>query len=172
MPLAIVLSALAWLLAPVPQVGAQGTPATAVVAPEDLERCEPLQRVLTESSLEMTAEISPDSIDDWRTQLTLPACRVTAAGSLVTRAPGEENLIFYQTLLDAGWSRTPDPHDRPNEAALRLRFEETDCFFTPYFGIRLFTEAEFRVSKAYHAPEGATRFNYLAVCMQALPPAP
>lgn len=170
-PIAITLALLAWCVFATAEAGAQGTPATAVVAPEDLRRCEALERVLTDQ-LEMKAETSPDSLDDWRTKLKLPACRVTAAGSLVTRAPGEENLVFYQILLSAGWARTPDPRDRPNEAALRLRFEGTDCFFTPYSGIRLFTEAEFRVNNAYRAPEGATRFNYLAVCIEALPSVP
>lgn len=153
------------------EVEAQGRPATAVVSEADLARCAPLERIMKEQ-LGMAAETSPDSIDDWRTHLTLPACRVTAAGSAVTRDPGDENLIFYLTLTQSGWERTPDPHDRPQDAALRLRYEGADCFFTPYVGIRLFTEAEFRVNHAYKAPEGETRYNYLAVCMEALPAAP
>ena len=170
-PITIACAVLACCLFATSQAHAQGFPATAIVSPEDLRRCEALERVLTEQ-LEMKAEISPDSLDDWRTKRNLPACRVTAAGSMVTAAPGDENLVFYQILVAAGWERTPDPRDRPNEAAIRLRFDGTDCFFTPYFGIRLFTQAEFRVNKAYGAPEGETRFNYLAVCVEALPSVP
>jgi hypothetical protein len=143
---------------------------TAVVGPEVLNRCAPLERVMRDD-LAMIAETSPDSMDDWRTKMRLPACRVTAAGSAVTGAPGEENNIFYEALRIAGWSRTPDPNDRPQDAALRLRYEGADCFFTPYVGIRLFTEAEFRVNNTYKGEPNETRYNYLAVCVEALPAA-
>ena len=80
--------------------------------------------------------------------------------------------MFYLSLLAAGWTRTPDPHDRPQEAAIRLRFDATDCFFTPYQGIRLGTEAEMRVNTAFKTRPGEDRYNFLAQCVEALPAAP
>ena len=155
------------------ELRAQGQPAEPAVqvGPQDLDRCRPLHRVLTET-LEMAAEISGDTIDDWRTRRILPGCRVTAVGSMHREVPGEENEVFYRTLLAAGWTRTPDPYDRPNEAAAMLRLEGADCFFTPYAGIRLGTEAEFRVNRAFATRPGETRFSYLARCVEALPAAP
>lgn len=169
--LPLLLAAGLWIGSPSPELSAQGFPATAQVSPGDLKRCEPLHQVITDV-LQMKAEISPDSMDDWRTKLHLPGCRVTAVGSTIVKVPGEENQLFYGALMGAGWTRTPDPRDRPNEAAIRLRYEGADCFFTPYVGIRLFTEAEFRVNKAYDTPPGETRFSYLGVCIEALPAAP
>jgi hypothetical protein len=175
MRISLLSASLVLLVAFATQAFAQDIPvtaykATAVVSAQDLKRCEPLERIMRED-LAMAVEMSPDSMDDWRTNLRLPACRVTAAGSAATGTPGEENNIFYETLRLAGWERTPDPHDLPGDAALRLRFQGADCFFTPYVGIRLFTEAEFRVNNAYHAPPNETRYNYLAVCVEALPAA-
>ena len=154
------------------QVVAQTSVMTvAEVGPHDLARCEPLHALLT-GTLEMVAEISPDTIDDWRTQRILPGCRVTAVGSMRTQVAGEENDAFYYAMLAAGWTRTPDPRDRPNEAAVMLRFQGADCFFTPYSGIRLGTEAEFRVNRQFTTRPGETRFSYLARCVEALPAAP
>ena len=159
-PLPIALVALLTGMATSSEAGAQNT-----------TLCEALHHFLTET-MEMEAEISPDMVDDWRTQQVLPGCRVTAAGSALREVPGEENEVFYHSLLGAGWTRTPDPHDRPHEAAIRLRFEGTDCFFTPYQGIRLGTEAEMRVNTAFEARPGETRYNFLAQCVEALPAAP
>jgi hypothetical protein len=144
---------------------------TRAAGPEDLKRCEPLHRVMSET-LAMSAEISPDTIDDWRTHKVLPGCRVTAVGSIHREVPGEENEVFYRTLLGEGWTRTPDPWDRPNEAALYLRFQGADCFFTPYQGIRLATEAEFRVNNAFVTRPGEDRFSFMAQCVEAMPAAP
>ena len=141
------------------------------VRAQQVERCEALNSFLIET-MEMASEISPDTVDDWRTHELLPGCRVTAAGSALREVPGEENEVFYLSLLAAGWTRTPDPHDRPNEAAIRLRFEGTDCFFTPYQGIRLGTEAEMRVNTAFKTRPGEDRYNFLAQCVEALPAAP
>lgn len=139
---------------------------------QDVERCEPLRSFLVET-LEMEAEASPDTVNDsFRTRQSLPGCRVTAAGSALREVPGEENTMFYLSLLEAGWTRTPDPHDRPHEAAIRLRLDGTDCFFTPYHGIRLGTEAEMRVNTAFKARPGEDRYNFLAQCVEAMPAAP
>lgn len=144
---------------------------TRPVGPEDLRRCEPLHRVMTET-LTMSAETSPDTVDDWRTRRVLPGCRVTAVGSMRREVPGEENQVFYYTLMGEGWARTPEPYDRANEAAIRLRYEQTDCFFTPYQGIRLATEAEFRVNNAFVTRPGEERYSFMAQCVEALPAAP
>ena len=141
------------------------------VRAQDVERCEALNRFLVET-MGMEAETSPDTVDDWRTHKLLPGCRVTAAGSALREVPGEENEVFYLSLLAAGWTRTPDPHDRPQEAAIRLRLDGTDCFFTPYQGIRLGTEAEMRVNTAFKTRPGEDRYNFLAQCVEALPAAP
>ena len=141
------------------------------VRAQDVERCEALNRFLIET-MEMEAETSPDTVDDWRTHKILPGCRVTAAGSALREVTGEENTVFYLSLLAAGWTRTPDPHDRPQDAAIRLRLDGTDCFFTPYHGIRLGTKAEMRVNTAFKTRPGEDRYNFLAQCVEALPAAP
>ena len=141
------------------------------VRAQDVKRCEALNRFLIET-MEMEAETSPDTVDDWRTHKILPGCRVTAAGSALREVTGEENTVFYLGLLAAGWTRTPDPHDRPQDAAIRRRLDGTDCFFTPYQGIRLGTEAEMRVNTVFKARPGEDRYNFLAQCVEALPAAP
>lgn len=146
-------------------------PLARAAGPEDVQRCESLHRVMT-ATLEMAAEVSPDTIQDWRTRSFLPGCRVTAVGSIHRETPGEENEVFYRTLLAEGWTRTPDPYDRPNEAALMLRHQGADCFFTPYQGIRLGTEAEFRVNHAFVTRPGEERYSFLARCVEALPAVP
>jgi hypothetical protein len=139
---------------------------------QNVERCEALNRFLVET-MQMESETSPDTVDDaWRTRKLLPGCRVTAAGSALREVPGEENEVFYLSLLAAGWTRTPDPYDRPHEAAIRLRLDGTDCFFTPYQGIRLGTEAELRVNSAFKTRPGEDRYNFLAQCVEAMPAAP
>ena len=138
---------------------------------QDVKRCEALNHFLIET-MGMEAESSLDTVDDWRTQKILPGCRGTAAGSALREVPGEENEVFYFSLLAAGWTRTPAPHDRPQEAAIRLRLDGTDCFFTPYHGIRLGTEVEMRVNTAFKTRPGEDRYNFLAQCVEALPAAP
>ncbi len=147
------------------------TPIPHPVGPADLKRCEALHRTMTET-LQMVAEISPDTVDDWRTRKILPGCRVTAVGSMHREVVGEENNVFYAALQAEGWTRTPDPYDLAGEAAVRLRLDDTDCFFTPYEGIRLATEAEFRVNNAFTTRPGETRFSYMAQCVEAMPAAP
>jgi hypothetical protein len=146
-------------------------PITRPVGAVDLKRCEPLHRLMTET-LQMVAEITPDTVDEWRTRKILPGCRVTAVGSMHREVVGEENNVFYAALLADGWTRTPDPYDLAGEAAVRMRYQDTDCFFTPYEGIRLGTEAEFRVNNAFVTRPGENRFSYMAQCVEAMPAAP
>lgn len=136
-----------------------------------LRRCEPAYRLLTET-FGMAAEISPDTIADWRTQLMLPGCRVTAAGSTVEAPEDQQADSFFTAVRAAGWTRTPDPRDMPRESALRFRMGDVDCFFNRYLGIMIGSPAEMRVNGAYRGPVGADRFNVLAQCVEALPAAP
>ena len=57
-------------------------------------------------------------------------------------------LSEIERLRAAGWTRTPDPMDAPNEASLRFRRDGADCLFNVYEVPRLYTEAEFRVNEA------------------------
>src|SRR6478672_8899326 len=64
----------------------------------------------------MVAEVEPDTFDDWRTHKRVPGCRITAAGAsdLTVR---NEAVRLYERLRAAGWTRTPEPRDSPNEAS-------------------------------------------------------
>lgn len=137
---------------------------------QGLERCEPVHRFLV-GEMGMVAEIDPDTVDDWRTRKTLPGCRVTAAGS-TSRAMGPEAGTVYERLMSAGWTRTPDPRDAPNESALRLRLGETDCFFNIYSGVMVGSETELRVTMDYVPPAGESRYNVLVQCVEAMEAAP
>jgi hypothetical protein len=115
----------------------------------------------------MVAEISPDTIDDWRTDKIVPGCRVTAAGGTPIGI-GQQAGMLYSQLGVAGWTRTPEPRDAPAESALRMRLGETDCFFTPYTGIAIGTEAERRVTMAFQPRSDDARYNLLVQCMPAM----
>ena len=128
-------------------------------------RCADAHAFLTES-VGMAALIEPDTLDDWRTHLRLPGCRVTAAG-VTTRSAGEEVAHFYETLRAAGWSRTPEPRDAPNEGSLRFRMKGSDCLFNVYTGGLLGTEAEFRVDERRVPLAGELRYNVLVLCVEA-----
>lgn len=136
-----------------------------------LRRCEPAYRLLT-GTLGMAAEISPDTIADWRTHLLLPGCRVTAAGSIADAPEDQQADSFFTAVRAAGWTRTPDPRDMPRESAIRFRMGEVDCFFNRYLGIMIGSPAEMRVNAAYVGPVGADRFNVLVQCVEALPAFP
>ncbi len=119
----------------------------------------------------MIARVDPDTIDDWRTGRRLRGCRVTAAGSTTLGVAGEA-VRFYERLRAAGWTRTPDPRDAPNEASLRFRWAGTDCVFNIYADARLGTDAEFAVNDSVPARAGEARYQLLVLCMPALPAAP
>ena len=140
------------------------------VGAQDLKRCEPVHSFLTQD-FGMVAEISRDTIDDWRTHKILPGCRVTAAGGAAFGI-GEQATLMYRQLMAAGWKRSPEPRDAPAESALRFRLADTDCFFSPYSGIAIGTEAERRVSQAFKRNSEDAPFNVLVQCVQAMDAAP
>ena len=151
---------------------ASASNASAPAASErQLGRCQPAFRLLTQQ-LGMAAEISVDTVSDWRTHLQLPGCRITAAGSI---APGPEDYqaeSFFNSVRAAGWTRTPDPRDMPNESAIRFRMNDVDCFFNRYLGIMIGSTEEMRVNAAYRGRAGDSRFNVMVQCVEALPAAP
>ena len=146
---------------------AAGTEARA----QDLRRCEPLHRFLTED-FGMVAETERDTMDDWRTHKMLAGCRVTAAGG-TQLGMSDTATLLYEQLLAAGWTRTPDPRDAPNESALRLRLDDTDCFFSVYSrNVVIGTAAEMRVNLALMRSSDEARYNVLVQCVPAMEAAP
>ena len=119
----------------------------------------------------MAAVTEPFTMDDWRTDRSVPGCQVTAAG-LTRRSAREEAVAFFDALRAAGWERTPDPQDAPNEAALRFRREGADCLFSFYEPGMLGTEAEAIVTDARVPGPGEGRFGFHVVCLPAMPSAP
>jgi hypothetical protein len=136
----------------------------------DTARCLDAARFLR-SAPRTVAIVEPDTIDDWRTGRRLGGCRVTAAGITRLGLAGEA-VRFFERLRAAGWVRTPDPRDSPNEASLRFRRGETDCVFSVYGDARLGTEAEFAVNDSVTAGTGELRYQVLVLCMRALPARP
>lgn len=132
-------------------------------------RCADARRFL-EDTVGMATITEPDTLDDWRTHTRLPACRVTAAGT-TTRTIADEAAHFYETLRGAGWTRTPEPRDAPNEASLRFRRGDTDCLFNVYTGGLLGTDAELAVDARRVPQAGELRWNVLVLCTEALPAA-
>ena len=120
----------------------------------------------------MVAITEPDTIDDWRTRAMVPGCRVTAAGA--TRRPDAvEAREFYERIREAGWVRTPEPRDAPNEASLRFRRDGADCLFNYYTPTSpLNTDAEMDVTDAVFMTVGERLFNILVMCTPAAPAAP
>ncbi len=137
---------------------------------QDPVHCREAHRFLTDE-IGMRAITTPDTIDDWRTKTRAPGCRVTAAG-LTTLTLEREARSFYERLRAAGWTRTPDPMDAPNEAALRFRRDASDCLFNFYSGGLLGTEAEARVDEATVPGPGQRRYNFLVLCMAVQEAAP
>jgi len=120
----------------------------------------------------MVAETERDTMDDWRTQKILAGCRVTAAGG-TQLGMSDTATLLYEQLLAAGWTRTPDPRDAPNESALRLRLDDTDCFFSVYSrNVVIGTAAEMRVNKAMMSSSEEARYNVLVQCVSAMAAAP
>lgn len=121
---------------------------------------------------DMAAVSEPDTIDDWRTGKMVPGCRVTAAGA--SRLPASEIVKeFYVEVEEAGWTRTPDPRDAPNEASLRYRMAGADCLFNYYdSSMTLATEAEYVVSEAVPMQPGESLYHFLVLCTPAAPAAP
>jgi len=119
----------------------------------------------------MAAIIEPDTIDDWRTDQLVPGCRVTASGA--TSLPQRDVVVeFYEELEAAGWTRTPDPRDAPNEASLRFRRNGADCLFNYYTDGMLLTEAEEEVDNRVPLIPGQERYNFLVMCTPAMEAAP
>jgi hypothetical protein len=133
----------------------------------DTTRCVDAARFLR-SIPRVVAIIEPDTVDDWRTGRRLAGCRVTAAG-LSRVGPGREAVLFYERVRAAGWVRTPDPRDAPNEASLRFRRAGTDCLFNVMAQGMLFTESEARVIDAVVPGPGDERYHVLVQCIVALP---
>ncbi len=139
---------------------------------QDIKRCEPVQKFLTES-FAMVAVTERDTMDDWRTQKKLPGCRVTAAGGTSLGMTDTAELLYDQ-MMAAGWTRTPDPRDAPAESALRLRWEETDCFFGVYTmaTMAIGTETERKVTMAFVPNHQDARYNVFVQCIPAMEAAP
>jgi len=138
----------------------------ASVGPQQEEiRCREAHRFLV-AERGMAAVTEPDTLDDWRTHERVVGCRVTAAG-VTRRSAREEARNFYDRLRSAGWVRTPDPRDAPNEASLRFRKDGSDCLFNFYTGGILGTEAESLVDDVAVPGPGERRVNFLVLCMSA-----
>jgi hypothetical protein len=139
---------------------------------QDVKRCEPVQKFLTQD-FGMVAETERDTMDDWRTHKKLPGCKVTAAGGTST-GMSDTAALLYDQLMAAGWTRTPDPADAPAESALRLRLAETDCFFSVYTmaTMAIGTETERRVTKAFVPNSQDARYNVFVQCVPAMPASP
>ena len=138
-------------------------------APDQEALCTAADRHLV--SRGMVTVVEPDTIDDWRTDRLVEGCRITAAG-VTRRSLRTEARLFYDALREAGWSRTPDPQDAPNEASLRFRMEESDCLFNVYSGGLLGTDAELDVDDQAVPGPGELRYNLLVLCTPAADPAP
>ncbi len=135
-----------------------------------VELCRDAERFL-EEEMEMVALTEPDTIDDWRTQSMVPGCRITAAGR--TSGSFEQAArFFFDRVRAAGWARTPNPRDAPNEASLRFRMNGADCLFSFYTGGILGTEAEGTVDDAVVPAPGERRYNFLVMCTPEMDAAP
>lgn len=149
--------------------------AAAAAAPSaavgQVELCTEAERFVREV-IGMAAVSEPDTIDDWRTKAMVPGCRVTAAGA-TRRSESAEARDFFARIVDAGWSRTPDPRDAPNEASLRFRRAGADCLFSFYASsMSLNTDAEMMVSDAVPRRPGEDLFHFLVMCTPATAAAP
>lgn len=119
-------------------------------------------------SLRTLALVDPDTIQDWRTRQTVLGCRVYASqATRMEQTPAAR--AFYDRLLASGWTRTPDPLDMPNEAAIRVRQDNMDCLFHVYKAPLLNTPSEIAVTESITLQPGEGQFNLLAQCMPARP---
>jgi len=147
----------------------------ALVAPgpvsAQVELCAEAERFLVDV-VGMVAVSEPDTIDDWRTKAMVPGCRVTAAGA-TRRSDEVEARTFYERVREAGWVRTPEPRDAPNEASLRFRRDGADCLFSYYTPASpLNTDTELEVGDAVSLRLGERMFNFLVMCTPEAPAAP
>ena len=154
----------AMLLAPL-LAALASLPLSAPPQPAQPGPCEGAEAHLREA-LDMATVVESETIDDWRLDRMVDGCRITAAG-LTRRALRTEARTFYEGLRAAGWVRTPDPQDAPNEASLRFRQDGADCLFNVYDGGLLGTEAEFTVDDQRVPGPGERRFNLLVLCTPA-----
>ncbi len=140
-----------------------------ITQPSATSHCELAARFLRETQ-RMVARIDADSIDDWRTQRQVSGCRITAAGASEIGV-AREAVRLYERVRAAGWTRTPDPRDAPNEASLRFRMEQSDCLFNVNAQAMLGTKAERMVNGAVTVTEGQARYQVFVMCMAAMPAA-
>jgi len=138
--------------------------------PTDTTACSDAAAFLRDNR-QMSVVVENDTIDDWRTKLRIAGCRVTAAGA-TDIGVNREAVRFYELLRAAGWTRTPDPRDSPNEASLRFRMHDIDCLFNVYREAMLGTKAERRVNTALVVKADETRYQTLVQCVPAQPAAP
>ncbi|MBW3535565.1 MAG: hypothetical protein KY453_10185 [Gemmatimonadetes bacterium] len=120
---------------------------------------------------DMAAVTEPFTLDDWRTDQSVPGCQVTAAG-VTRRSARDEAIRFFDALREEGWVRTPDPQDAPGESSLRFRRDGSDCLFSFYTGGLLGTEAEATVTDARVPGPGERRYGFHVMCVPAMPAAP
>ena len=139
-------------------------------AAAQVELCEDAE-LFVAAEIGMAAVTEPDAVDDWRTREIVAGCRVTAAG-LTRRTLRAEAERFFERLRAAGWIRTPEPMDAPNEASLRFRRNGVDCLFSFYSGGILGTDAEGQVDDQRVPGPGERRFNFIVQCMPAMAAAP
>jgi hypothetical protein len=158
--ISVVIFAAGWLMASRP----------APLAARQLSHCADAARFL-EKEIGLSVVTEPDTIDDWRTGKRQPGCRVTASG-LTDGRVADAAVRFYERVRQAGWVRTPDPRDSPNEASLRFRMGSSDCLFNVYEGVLLMTEAERKVSAITVPTPGRSRYGVFVMCTAALPAAP
>ena len=139
-------------------------------AAAQVELCAEAERYVREVGMQALTE--PDTIDDWRTGMITPGCRVTAAGAS-SEATQTVARGFFRALEASEWQRTPDPRDSPNEASLRYRRFGADCLFNYYDRtLSLGTEAEFTVMEAVPLGRGEELFHILVRCVPVAPAAP
>jgi hypothetical protein len=142
----------------------------ALVVPSDTTLCVDAAKFLR-TEVHMHAIIDRDTLDDWRTGKKTPGCRVTAAGA-TDIGVNKEAVRFYERVRAAGWKRTPDPIDAPNEAALRFRWEQVDCLYHVNREPLLGTDAENKVNEALKLKAGETAYQVFVTCVPAAPAKP
>jgi hypothetical protein len=139
-------------------------------AAAQVELCAEAERFVRDVGMEALTE--PDTIDDWRTGMVTPGCRVTAAGAS-SEATQTVARGFFEVLEASEWQRTPDPRDSPNEASLRYRRFGADCLFNYYDRtLSLGTEAEFAVMDAVSLGPGDELYHVLVRCVPVAPAIP
>ena len=145
-----------------PSLTAALTAFSFAVGPDTLH-CAAAARFLRDDR-QMTVAVEADTIDDWRTGKHTPGCRITAAGG-TNLTVQKEAVLFYERVRGAGWTRTPDPRDAPNEASLRFRQGNSDCLFNVNAQALLNTEAEQRVNDQLKLKDGQARYQVFVMCV-------